>query len=163
MRHDLLNFMRSVVAAPNEKQKRERIFHWLSILEQVGLISDEEKGLSLHKQNYKQTLCDLDIVDKNVNIFMQHLFDAYFELSKNTAGIVDIADLREKIALKMLKKDKKILTERQFDDILKRIPLATDHYLISLGRPMGAEEKLFEHKGNYFRTLAIRRHKEEPK
>ena len=87
--------------------------------------------------------------------FKKCLFEAYFGLRKETAGIVDIADLRENVAVKLLRENKIILTENQFDEMLRKIPFATDSYIISFGRPMGAEEKLFKYKDNYFRTLSI--------
>lgn len=154
---DFLDFMSSRVDAPNEKQKEERISHWLSILEQVKLINcDDQKHLNINVPQYEQTLADVDANFRNPTKFKRYLFDAYSELCKVRADTIDIADLREKVALKMLRNDKKILTEKQFDEMLKGVPFTTDDYLISFGRPMGAEEKLFEYKGNYFRTLSIR-------
>lgn len=141
------------VNAPSDKQKRERISHWLSVLKEVGLINYNAENIVLNKQIYNQTLSDMDY--KNVEEFRKQLFDAYSELYKKTAGIVDIADLREKVAVEMLKNDKMTLTEGQFDKMLREIHFVTDGYIISFGRPMGAEEKLFEYKGNYFRTLSI--------
>lgn len=156
-KQDFLSFMSSIVNAPNEKQKRERISHWLSVLKQVKLVDcNDQKHLNINGLQYKQTLSDMNTSFKNPAEFKRYLFDAYFELYKVTAGVVDIADLREKVALKTLRNDKKILTEKQFDGMLRRMPFTTDDYLISFGRPMGAEEKLFEYKGNYFRTLSIR-------
>jgi hypothetical protein len=98
----------------------------------------------------------VDVDNKSMEDFKKYLFKAYFELSKKTAGIIDIADLRENVALKLLRENKIILTENQFDEMLRKIPFATDDYIISFGRPMGAEEKLFERNGNYFRTLSIK-------
>lgn len=161
-KQDFLDFMSSTVNAPNERQKGERIKHWLSILEQVKLINcDDEKHLNINEPQYKQILPDVSTNFKNSTAFKKYLFDAYLELCKDTAGIADIADLREKVALKMLRAGKEILTEKQFDGMLRKIPFATDDYLISFGRPMGAEEKLFEYKGNYFRTLSMRVFKRE--
>ncbi len=157
LKQDFLTFVNSIVNGRNEKQKKERTLHWFSILEQVGLTNyDDKRNLSIIAHQYKQTLSDIDIALKNPGKFKKYLFDTYFELSKDTAGVVDIANLREKVAVKMLINDKKILTEKQFDKMLRSIPFATNDYLISFGRPMGAEEKLFEYKGNYFRTLSIK-------
>lgn len=49
-----------------------------------------------------------------------------------------------------------IVTEEQFDELLRGVKFATDDYIISLGRAMGAEEKLFKHEDNYYRTVSIR-------
>ena len=68
---------------------------------------------------------------------------------------MDIVDLREYVALSFYRKENKILTESQFDNKLALLPLVTNDYVISLGHPMGAEEKLFAYKGDYYRTLSI--------
>lgn len=152
------NFLKLMdIDAPSEKQKKERIFHWLSILRKVELIDYNAQNITIDEHKYNQTLSDVNIDYKNVEDFRKYLFDVYFKLSKKTAGIIDIADLRESVAIKMLKDNKIILTEDQFDEMLRKISFATDDYIISFGRPMGAEEKLFKYKGNYFRTLSIQR------
>ena len=87
--------------------------------------------------------------------FEKYLMESFLELRKEVGIIVDIADLRERVAMKLLDNEKEILTENQFDDRLREIPLATNEYIISLGRSMGAEEKLFSYKGKYYRTLSI--------
>ena len=152
---NFLQIMNTIIDAPSEKQKKERIYHWLSVLTQVGLINYDAQNITFNQPKYNQTLSDIKIDYKNAGDFKKYLFDVYFELSKETAGIVDIADLRENVAVKMLRDNKIILTENQFDKILRNTPFATDDYIISFGRPVGAEEKLFEYKGNYFRTLSI--------
>ena len=76
-------------------------------------------------------------------------------MGKKTAGIVDITDLRTSVASAMLVREQKIVTEGMFDNLLRSIPFTTEDYLISLGRPMGAEEKLFGYKGNHYRTISI--------
>lgn len=153
------NFVQNIaplIAAPSERQKMERINHWLSALEQVELIRKNDlEEITVNVNNYKQTLSDFNLNGVKAEKFKDYLFDAYFVLRKETAGVVDIAELREKVAIKMLRDDKAILTEGQFDKMLRLIPFATDNYIISLGRPMGAEEKLFEHRGKYFRTFSL--------
>lgn len=150
------NFLKLMdIYAPSEKQKKERIFHWLFILRKVELIDYNVQNITIEEHKYNQTLLDVNINYKNVEDFRKYLFDVYFELSKKTAGIIDIADLRESVAVKMLEDNKIILTEDQFDEMLRKIHFATDYYIISFGRPMGAEEKLFKYKGKYFRTLSI--------
>jgi len=152
---NFLQIMNTVIDAPSEKQKRERINHWLLVLKKVELINYDAQNITLNQSKYNQTLSDVKIDYENVGGFKKYLFDAYFELSEETAGIVDITDLRESVAVKMLRDNKIILTENQFDEMLRKVAFATDDYIISFGRPMGAEEKLFEYKGNYSRTLSI--------
>jgi len=154
---NIQNFLQLMnINAPSEKQKKERISHWFSILKEVELINYDAKNIILNEHKYNQILSDVDVDNKSMEDFKKYLFKVYFELSKETAGIIDIADLRENVALKLLKENKIILTENQFDEMLRKIPFATDDYIISFGRPMGAEEKLFERNGNYFRTLSIK-------
>jgi len=144
----------------SEKQKLERINKWLSILHQVKLIDLLPNAVSVIERNLRLTYRDIDIRLKNNEDFKRHFFESYSELAKDSAGVVDIRLIREAVSLKMLMKHKTILTERQFDELLKRIPFETNRYIISLGEPMGAEQKLFEYKGNYFRTLYIKFYKE---
>lgn len=154
---NIRNFLQLMnINAPSEKQKKERISHWFSILKEVELINYNAKNIILNEHKYNQILSDVDVNNKSMEDFKKYLFKAYFELSKKTAGIIDIADLRENVALKLLRENKIILTENQFDEMLRKIPFATDDYIISFGRPMGAEEKLFKRNGNYFRTLSIK-------
>jgi len=134
---------------------RERVVSWLSILEQAELIDSIMPKVDLNEENRKQAVYDLDTSNVNTEQFRTLLFEEYLRLGKKTAGIVDITDLRASIASIMLVKEQKIVTEGMFDNLLRSIPFATDNYLISLGRPMGAEEKLFEYKGNYYRTISI--------
>lgn len=140
--------------APNSRI-RERVISWLAILEQVELISSSKTKLDLNESNRKQTVHDLDISNINTEKFRLLLFDEYFKLGRNSAGIVDITDLRASIASSLLLKEQEIVTEGMFDNLLRSIPLITENYLISLGRTMGAEEKLFGYKGNYYRTISI--------
>jgi len=151
--------------APSERQKKERIDHWRSILKQVELIDYDTQNIAINRFKYNKTLLDVKVDNKNMEDFKKYLFEVYFELSKESAGIVDITNLRENVAVKLLRENKVILTENQFDEMMRKIPFATDSYIISFGRPMGAEEKLFKYKDHYFRTFSIKKvfKKEEPK
>jgi len=149
-----------MIVASSQKQKMERIRRWLSVLEQAGLIIKDSNEVIINETNLMQTLVDLRLDELKKKKFKGYLFNAYFTLRKERAGIVDIADLREEVTIKMLRNDKVIFTEKQFDDMLNRIPLVTNEYIISLGRPMGAEEKIFEYKGKYFRTFSLQLLKE---
>jgi len=149
------------IDGPSEKQRKERITHWLSILNQVGLIDYNLSSVFIDEDNLKRTLEDFNINQKSDVSFKKHLFNIYFELGKSSAGIVDIAELRERVGVKMLTEHEAILSEKQFDEMLKKVILETDEYIISLGRPMGAKDKLFECKGKYYRTIFIKKHKRE--
>jgi hypothetical protein len=146
----------SRIVSPSHKQSIERINHWLRILEQAGLIRRNLVGeISLDLQVCNQAKADLSITGIKVAKFEEYLIGSFLELRREVGVIIDIADLREKVAIKLLNKEKEILTENQFDELLRRTLIATDKYIISLGRPMGAEEKLFSFKGKYYRTMTI--------
>jgi len=154
-REQIISNLCDRINALSERQKRERVNKWLSILEQVELIACSSQKMYINNENYYQTIKDVDVKLKNIEIFEKCFFDAYFNLSKAAAGVVDIVDLREKVSMKMLKQHKLILTENQFDDMLRQLLFQIDNYVISLGKPMGAREKLFEYKGNYFKTIIV--------
>lgn len=143
------------IEASSKAQKMERIKRWLEILkgcELLKIINDsirlEDKALEIAEMDLK--------VDPKRSFFKDTLFTEYKAFpSRETGGIVDIATLRERVALTYYKKHDMILTELQFDELLRELPLVTNNYIISFGQPMGAEEKLFFLKGNYYRTLSI--------
>jgi hypothetical protein len=143
------------IEAVSEKQKKERVKRWLEILKDCELVMSANRTISLEKENCERTEKELKIEPKHP-LFKGILFIEYKSLPfQETAGIVDIAVLREHVALSFYRKHNMILTESQFDELLRNIPLVTNDYVISLGQPMGAEEKLFFFKGNYYRTLSI--------
>jgi len=166
---EFFNLVLNRINAFSERSKKDRMKKWLSILKQVKLIEsssqkilmDEEAKMCIDKEKIHQVLKDIDVSSKNRDYFERYFFNAYFELSKGSAGIVDIVDLREKVSINMLRENKVILTENQFDGMLKNTPFETAKYIISLGKPMGAQEKLFEYKGDYFGTLFIKTRKRE--
>ncbi|MBM3254630.1 MAG: hypothetical protein FJZ16_10275 [Candidatus Omnitrophica bacterium] len=98
------------------------------------------------------------MIEEKIGRFKELFFDAYnliFKKQENVP-IVDIADIRQAVSQRFYEVQKLVLTEEQFDVLLRKIPFATDEYIISLGRAMGAEEKVFEYEKNYYRTLSIR-------
>lgn len=136
------------------KQKIERIKRWLKVLEQCDLIKTK-KNISILVENLIQAKSDLNL-EKKEKIFKEYLFKSYSILAPQSAGIVDIADLRAEVALQIYLEKREVLTEIQFDNLLRKLAIATDEYIISLGQPMGAEEKLFKYGENYYRTMSIK-------
>jgi hypothetical protein len=136
------------------KQKIERIKRWLKVLEQCDLIKTK-KNISILFENLIQAKSDLNL-EKKEKIFKEYLFKSYSILAPQSAGIVDIADLRAEVALQIYLEKREVLTEIQFDNLLRKLAIATDEYIISLGQPMGAEEKLFKYGENYYRTMSIK-------
>lgn len=144
------------VEGPEEYKKR-----WLKILNDCKLVklTGGKKWI-----NKKIILIrnDLSLIEKNLDykrkerFFKTYLFNVYKKISLESAGIMDIDSLRGEVALKVLEGEGEIITEGQFDYLLQKTPLVTDDYIISLSRPMGAEEKLFELNEKYYRTLSIK-------
>lgn len=158
---EFINEMSSTIEAKSEKQKKERIVHWTSVLRQVGLITCSAQAMSVNEEKYRETLRDADMKMKNNEAFKRYFFAGYAELGKSSAGVVDIVDMRQIVSVSMLRELKVILTEDQFDEMLGSIPFETSEYIISFGKPMGAQEKLFKYRNSYFRTLFIKTLKRE--
>jgi len=154
-KNNLIEVLSSQIEDLSSKQKRERIEKWLSILYQVGLI-EYSTDVSLNKSNYKQVLLDINPDLKDFERFRDYVTDEYYKLGKSSAGIVDIKDLREAIALMFLK-ERCILTEKQFDHLFRKFISTTPNFHISLGEPMGADQKLFEYKGKFYKTIIMKR------
>lgn len=144
------------IVSPSYKQSVERVNHWLGMLKQVELLKEDRFGqMSLNLKAHKQANDDLGMTDTKSAKFEKYLIESCIELRRETGVIIDIADLREKVAIKLLNNDSEILTEYQFDEQLRYFLSTTDKYMISLGRPMGAEEKLFSFRDKYYRTLTM--------
>lgn len=151
----LVENLLQTIEGSSQKQITERINKWLRILTDSKLVISEEKDLILDKKKIGLTEDDLSVKNKK-NVFKNTLFEEYKTFPyKKTAGIVDIADLRESVGKKYYNEFGEVLTEVQFDDLLRNTPLITDEYIISLGHTMGAEEKLFNYKEEYYRTISI--------
>jgi len=137
------------------KRVEERINRWLRVLKECGLIELREERINPRKKNYKDAEKELNAEPKS-RLFRRVLFEQYRSFpSYETAGIVDIPLLRQLVAIRYYTDHNMILTESQFDELLRRLPFVTEDYVVSLGQSMGAEEKLFLYKGNYYRTLSI--------
>lgn len=154
-KRNLINLMSQKIKEIPEERKIERIHRWLNILAECKLISFDGELIRLNGENYKRTENELNLLP-TLSSFKEILFEEYEYLRLNeTAGIVDIPLLRQQVAIHYYQKYDIILTESKFDKLLENLPLVTDEYVISLGQPMGADEKLFYYKGNYYRTLRI--------
>ena len=144
------------IEAPSEKQARERINHWVSMLLEAGLLMKEKK-IEIASGILSQVEKDLDISTKK-DKFEKIFFEAYMSIFKKQENIpiVDMPDIRTAVAVAFYTRHNLVITEKQFDEMLRGVKFATDEYIISLGRAMGAEEKIFKHEDNYYRTISIR-------
>lgn len=134
---------------------RERLRKWLSMLKQVGLIKMADESYSLDHENMVQTMADIDPTRKGLENFTEEFLTAYNSV-RDSAGIADIMDLRERVGITWLRNRAGVLTELQFDALLRLVPLDTNHYQISFGKPMQANEKLFKLGETYYKTVIIR-------
>ncbi len=154
-KNNLIEVLSGQIEGASFRQKKERIEKWLSILYQVELIN-YSIDVSLNKDNCKQVLLDIDPNLKNFEKFCDYVIDEYYKIGRSSAGIVDIRELREAVALRFLK-ERHVLTEEQFDQLLRRFITTASYLHISLGEPMGADQKLFEYKGMFYKTIIMRR------
>lgn len=132
----------------SEDKIKERQKKWISILTQLKVMKRD----SVNSKIFKLAEGDLDIDSKKTE-FKKVLFEEYKKLVSNI-NLVDIVDLREKVALEFLSKNK-ILTEDQFDALLKNIKPVTKDYIISFGSSIGTG-KPFKNEDNYYGTISIK-------
>jgi len=153
---EIIELLSLNVKGPSKKQNYERVKKWIALLIEAGLIVENSEKLSIDFKRYTKSLGDLNTVSMRVTDFENILFESYWKSSENNAGIVNISDLRTSVALKYLIKYNQIITESEFDNLLREVPLSSNNYIISLGRSMGAGEKLYKYKENYFKTVFIK-------
>ena len=153
---EFLNEMYKKITASSEKQKRERINRWLQLLRKAKLIKEENGTIRINEVQYNKVEEIAKGTIKNKERFKNLLFSAYLDLSKGSPGIINIEKLRTEVALRGLKQYNEIITEVKFDKALRSILFSSNDYLISLGKPMGAHEKLFKYQNKYFQTIYIK-------
>ncbi len=153
-RRELLDQGSRFVAGPSAKQRAERINNWLHLLVDARLIENLE-SLRTDDEVVSRARADLDDNIIKPSDFESVFVSSYLDLSRDSAGIVAIPDLRSSVALRLQAERNLVLTERIFDALLRRLNFSTSKYRISFGNPMGQTDKLFEYKGDYFRTMLI--------
>jgi hypothetical protein len=151
-KNDFILKISSEIKGKSDSQKKERINKWLVILNKVGLINNLNK---INIDNKIQAEKDIDHTKIDLNTFTNIFLESYKELAKDNVGIIKIEEIRKQVCIKFLRYEN-IVTEFQFDELLRIIPFETDKFIFSLGKPMGAQEKLFEYKNSYYNTLHIK-------
>lgn len=143
--------------APNRKQALERIRDWLSYLAYSCLIQFQDYYLRIVRDSVVQTREDLDHSSKR-GLFGRLLFEEYKRMVRSRPDIrsVAIEEVRKQLAVSAYSSDALIITERQFDTLLRGLPHLTEDYAINFGRSMGPEEKLFVLGDKYYETISIR-------
>ncbi|RLC61448.1 MAG: hypothetical protein DRI01_08485 [Chloroflexi bacterium] len=147
----------SRVEAPSRKQSFERVRDWTAYLLYAGLICAKNEFLQVHSSNVRQAYTDLDPTSKT-DFFKHFLLAGYKDLVQHQLGIrsIDIEALRQRVALMAYEAESAVVTEKQFDTLLRALPHITSEYTITFGRSMGPEEKLFTLGGKYYQTISIR-------
>jgi hypothetical protein len=153
---EIIDILSLDLKGPSKKQDFERVKKWIAILKESGLVVETSEKISIDFENYNNALYDLNVKKIHDNNFKNYLFESYWNFDEDKAGIIDISKLRTSVALKYLKRNNQIITENKFDILLRGVPLNSSNYIISLGKSMGAEEKLYRYKDNYFKTIFIK-------
>lgn len=135
----------------------ERIKDWLSFLVFSELLYRDGKGLFVNSKSFDKVRKDTDSGQKR-EPFATALLNTYNNVARENLGVrtVEIEELRRAMATDAYVSQNSILTEKQFDDLLRQMPKITDKYTIAFGRSMGAEEKLLQIGNEYYQTISIR-------
>jgi hypothetical protein len=136
----------------------ERVNDWLNFLLHSQLIDGEGEYLRVSPRILEQVQNDVTAQLKE-SFFRENLLPIYQSVVQTHYGVgtIEIEELRRAIAQRAYGTVEAILTERQFDELLRQMPKATGEYIIAFGRPMGKDEKLFKLGDDYYQTISIRR------
>jgi hypothetical protein len=137
----------------------ERIRDWIDFWAFAQLVYTNGEIIRIHDSHLTQARNDTapSVLGKRER-FANDFFGVYKEVVVTQKGVktVEIEDLRRDLALRFYSQSHLVLTEKQFDDLLTYLPKVSNQYTITLGRSMGADEKLFHFQGNYYQTLSVR-------
>lgn len=138
---------------------RERLLDWVNFLTFAELLYSSGQNVRVDARRLTQTRNDVDAnTSEKRESFEKNLFKAYRRIVFEQLGIktVEIEHLRRELAVRAYEQSHLLITEKQFDVLLKGLPKASDEYTIAFGRSMGADEKLFFFQGKYYQTVSIR-------
>ncbi len=144
-----------IVESVSKKQSNERIKRWLNLLVESKIVIEGKQGLYLDSEKSNKAEKDLNIGDKEKQ-FETVFLKAYKNLLTDNLGIIRISRLREETSKIFYSEFNQVITENQFDLLLSKMPHVTNEYILSFGEPIGADEKLFNYHGRYFKTLNIK-------
>lgn len=145
---------------PQSQQRaaNERLRDWINFLGFSELLYNHGKNVLLDENHFNGAKQDLDTsVEVKQQLFDENLISCYRKIFVDQKGVstVEIEELRKEMAIRLYQ-SREILTQNQFDKLFTEFPKVTETYIISLGRSMGADEKLFYFQGKYYQTLYIR-------
>lgn len=143
-----------------ERAAHERLLDWIKFLTFAEVLYKEHENIRIDEMHFEQSKKDLDItVPEKKDTFSSLLIASYKKIvnrEQEGVGTVEIEDLRRELAITTFQNNKLILTENQFDKLLSEQPKTTTDYVITLGRSMGADEKLYYYQGKYYQTIFVR-------
>jgi hypothetical protein len=137
----------------------ERIRDWINFLTFAEMLYNDGKNIRIDPEKLRRTLADsAPNKQPKKQLFVDNFLLLYKKIVHDQNGIttVEIESLRKSLALCIFYLSDELLTEMQFDNLLIDFPKSTREYLITFGRSMGAEEKLFSYQGRYYQTLLVR-------
>ena len=138
---------------------RERILDWVGFLAFAELVYRDKHGVRLDAARAQEAVQDVNpLSPTKAEAFEDLVIGEYRKLVSGQKGVktLEIEELRRAVVTQAYRRGRAIITEKQFDTLLSRLPPDTSSYTIGFGRSMGADEKLFYHKGKYFQTITIR-------
>lgn len=142
-----------------DRAARERIVDWVNFLIYSGLLYNSNLYLCIYTEKLMSTRNDTNPYEQDKGeTFRELFFRCYKRIVSEQGGIntVEIELLRKELALRAYHQKRLLITEKQFDELLERLPKTTSEYTITFGRSMGADEKLFHFQNQFFQTIFIR-------
>ena len=138
---------------------RERIRDWVNFLTFAESLYTSGQDIRADIQHLIQTRNDIDASTPEKRAgFDENFLKVYKRIVVEQNGIrtVEIEHLRKELATRVYGQSRLLITEKQFDALLKEFPRTSDQYTITFGHSMGADEKLFFFQGQYYQTVSIR-------
>lgn len=142
-----------------DRAARERIVDWTNFLNFSGLLYNNNQSLYINTEKLMTTKNDANSYQQDKEATFRKLFFRCYRrivAEQGRINTVEIELLRKELALAAYEGQQILITERQFDELLGRIPKTTSEYTITFGRSMGADEKLFHYQNQFFQTIFIR-------
>jgi len=138
---------------------RERIRDWVNFLALAELLYTSGQDIRADTLRLIQTRDDIDAsTPEKREGFNENFLKVYKRIVVEQNGIrtVEIEHLRKELATRVYSQSHLLITEKQFDALLKKFQKASDEYTVTFGRSMGADEKLFFFQDQYYQTVSIR-------
>ena len=150
-----------VVSKPEARNRaaRERIRDWVNFLAFAELLYTNGQDIRADTLRLTQTRSDIEAnTPEKRQGFNENFLKVYRRIVVEQSGIrtVEVEYLRKELATTVYSQFHLLITEKQFDVLLKEFPKTSDQYTVTFGRSMGADEKLFFFQGQYYQTVSVR-------